>query len=66
MRIMFEPSDGQEGYTLMTAETEHMGFEKMTKDEQEQRMFELVPVVTQSEDTDSYELYITVESKESA
>jgi len=29
-------------------------------------MFELVPVVTQSEDTDSYELYITVESKESA
>ncbi len=28
---MFEPSDGQEGYTLMTAETEHMGFEKMTK-----------------------------------
>jgi hypothetical protein len=66
MRIMFEPSDGQEGYTLMTAETEHMGFEKMTKDKQEQRMFELVPVVTQSEDTDSYELYITVESKESA
>jgi hypothetical protein len=61
---MFEPSDEQEGDALMTVETEHVESQKMRKDEQQEDMFELVPVVTQSEDTDSYELYITVESTE--
>jgi hypothetical protein len=48
----------------MTVDTEYVKSQKMRKDEQQEDMFELVPVVTQSEDTDSYELYITVESTE--